>query len=469
MKISLIVPGPEISMYKLGGIRIPNIGVVYLGTILKKAGHEVRIFDESLSRAVDWKGKLRKEVLDADAFGISILTPASLRGYVYARQIREAKPYAKIVIGGMHATAMPDEAARHCDHVVTNEAESVVVDVFEGKYTEKIIRGKPCNIDDLPFPDFSLLERKELVTQFPVSASRGCPYNCPFCQVPSAFERKYRARSADSMTEEMLERKGSRQKNLFFNDDLFGLDAESTKGFLENLVSRGISFPCVSAETRANIITKNRSILGLMRKLGFYNLHVGVESVNEDNLKDYHKAQTVDEIRQAVRVADEAGIKINGMFILGMDNDDERTADRTVAFIRNCGIDTATFSILYPIPGTPLFDSLDSEGRIMTKDWSLYDGMHVVFSPRKLNPVALQRAWMSAWKKLYRSYSRYGMAVRGFFNLFWYPKNREYLKALIEDKLELMESKLSDLTLPRSLKIDLLESLVEKTVTRWQY
>jgi len=466
VKISLIVPGPEINMYKLGGIRIPNVGVIYLGTMLKEAGHSVKIFDENLRRAVDWRGRLREEVLDADAFGISILTPASLRGYIYARQIRELKPDAKIVIGGMHATAMPHEAAEYCDHVVTKEAESIVVDVFEGKYKEKIIEGGPVDINELPFPDFSLLADCRKVTHFPVSASRGCPYNCPFCQVPSAFERNYRARSPESMTEELLARREQGQRFLFFNDDLFGLDVDSTAGFMDNLLSKNVTFPEISAETRANIIKKNPELLRMMKKLGFYNLHVGVESINDENLKEYNKAQTVQDIREAMQVANEVGIKINGMFILGMDNDDDRTVDRTVSFIKDMRMDTATFSILYPIPGTPLYRSLDEQNRIMTTDWSLYDGTHVVFKPKKLNPVTLQQMWVSAWKKLYSWYSKYGMANRGFFKLFWYPKNRDYLKALVENRLPSMESLFRSFKLPTSLKINLMESFVEHVVNK---
>jgi len=466
MKISLIVPGPEINMYKLGGIRIPNIGVIYLGTILKEAGHDVKIFDENLRRAVDWKGKLRPEVLDADAFGISILTPASLRGYAYAKQIRDAKPDAKIIIGGMHATAMPEEAAQYCDHVVTKEAEAIVTKVFEGEFKEKIITGGPVDINKLPFPDFSLLADHKRVTHFPVSASRGCPYNCPFCQVPSAFERNYRSRSATSMTGELIERKELGQRYLFFNDDLFGLDTNSTAEFMENLISAGICFPELSAETRVNIIKKNPELLRLMKKLGFYNLHVGVESISDDNLKEYNKAQTIEDVQEAMKVANEVGIKINGMFILGMDNDDDCTVDRTVKFIRDMKMDTATFSILYPIPGTPLFDSFNKEGRIMTMDWSLYDGTHVVFKPKRINPVTLQNMWVSAWKKLYSWYTKYGMANRGFFRLFWYPKNREYLKALVENKLSSMESMFKNFRIPTSIRINIMESFVENVINR---
>ncbi len=466
MRISLIVPGPQINMYKLGGIRIPNIGVIYLATILKRAGHQVRIFDENVTRAVDWRGNLKKEVLNADAFGISILTPSSLTGYIYAQQIRQAKPNAKIVIGGMHATAMPDEAAQFCDHVVTKEAEGIVVKVFENGFNEKIIHGEVVEIENLPYPDFTLLADYQKITHFPVSASRGCPYNCPFCQVPSVFERKYRVRSPESITAELVARKQLGQDVLFFNDDLFGLDVERTIPFMENLISCGIHFRHISAETRANIIKRNPELLRMMKKVGFRKLHVGVESISDENLKDYSKAQTVGDIADAMKVANEADIKINGMFILGMDNDDSSTVERTIRFIRETGMDTATFSILYPIPGTPLFNELDSQHRIMTRDWSLYDGTHVVFKPNRVNPLSLQNMWVSAWKSLYRWYTRYGLANRGFFRLFWYPRNRDYLKALVEDKLSSIETRLRGLKLPTNFRPTIVELFVENLISR---
>jgi len=452
-------------MYKLGGIRIPNVGVVYLGTILRNAGHEVRIFDENLARAVDWKGNLRKEVLDADAFGISLLTPSSYRGYIYADQIRKAKPGAKIVIGGMHATAMPEEAAQHADQVVTKEAEDIVVKIFEGEITDKIVTGHPVDIDSLPFPDFNLLADFERITLFPISASRGCPYNCPFCQVPSAFERNYRARDPKSLEEELAMRWENGHRVLFFNDDLFGLNAQKTNDFMEGLVRRGIRFDGISAETRAGIIKNNPDLLRLMKRLGFYKIHVGIESVNEENLKAYNKKQTISEIAEAVKVANREGISINGMFILGMDNDDADTVQRTVDFIRNLYIDTATFSILYPIPGTPLFNALEQEGRIISKDWSLYDGTHVVFKPKNLSPIHLQKMWVSAWKTLYTWYTKYGLANRGFFRLFWYPKNKEYVRALIENKLSSMKSMLMKSRVPTNLRLNMMETFVERVLT----
>ncbi len=466
MKIAFIVPGPQLNMYKLGGIRIPNIGVIYLGTILRKAGHDVRIYDENVTRAVDWKGNLKREILEADAFGISILTPSALTGYIYAQQIRQAKPNAKIVIGGMHATAMPEEAAQFCDHVVTKEAEGIIVKVFEGGFKEKIIHGEVVDIDNLPYPDFSIVADHHKITYFPVSASRGCPYNCPFCQVPTVFERKYRTRSPESMTAELIARRKSGQEVLFFNDDLFGLNVENTMPFMENLIRCGVRFRYVSAETRVNIINKNPELLTVMKQLGFKKLHVGVESINDENLRDYSKAQTVNDIKEAMKVANDVGIKINGMFILGMDNDDNSTVERTVNFIKQTHMDTATFSILYPIPGTPLFNELESQHRIMTHDWSLYDGTHVVFKPKKVNPLNLQNMWVSAWKSLYRWYTRYGLANRGFFKLFWYPRNRDYLRALVEDKLSSLETRLKGLKLPTNFRPTIIELFVENLVTR---
>ncbi len=420
-------------MYKAGGFRLPSVGVLYLASILKNAGHKVRVYDEQVTR-ITKKGKndeLQDEVFQADAFGISIITPTALRGYRFAAQLRKKKPRAKIVYGGYHASALPEEPFHLgcADYVVVREGENVVLDVFENWPKEKILDGGLSDVNRLPVADFSLIKDFQRITHFPIVASRGCPYNCNFCQVPVMLGRKYRLRKVENIYEELRERRKRGEERLFFNDDIFGLKIEETKKLLEMMIKTGLKFHSWSAETRANVLCKDEELLDLMEKTRCSYLHIGAESATQASLESYGKDQRVEEVKEAVKAAHHRHIRINGMFIIGADEDTQEVVGKTFSFYRKMGFDTATFSILYPIPKTPIFDSLKSQGRIFTENWTLYDGSHVVFKPKNLSPFELQRAWDRLWRKAYPLWNKYSLPIKIFLRR-WKKINREYIKAL---------------------------------------
>lgn len=443
MKVTYVVPGPEMNVYKIGGIVIPSVGVASLARVNAEAGHQVRVFDENvMGRVVDSAGKLRKDILDTDVLGVSMLTPAAPRGYRYLDQARKRNPNIVTMAGGWHVTAMPEEAAGHADFVVTGEAEDLINPLVEGRYSRaestagRILNGGTVDVDQLPFPDFTLYHGYRKIRYFPVGASRGCPYNCSFCPGPSLFKQRHRSRDSGLVAEELKMRSERGEKRLFFTDDLFGLDAGATGDYLENSLSRGIAFPEVSAETRANIIFKNRELLPLMKRIGFRNVHVGCESAIQENLDSTGKKQSTDEVRQAVQAAHRAGIEINGMFIIGMENDDEGIVEVTRKFIEDNDIDSTTFSCFYPIPGSRDFGKFDREERIITRDWSLYDGAHAVIRHRNLSPYRLQRLYLKMWREAYRlrrlfsRYPQHVIAAHVFSRIVWPMKSRGYLRTL---------------------------------------
>jgi len=203
LKIALIEPrSSEANVYSK--IPMPLLGPVYLGTILKKNGHEVEIYNEDIQMP-DYSR------LDADLIGISILTSTAKRGYEIAGKF----PKEKVIIGGVHASLLPDEAIRFARQVVVGEAEEVICDIVEGRMRDPIVRGRPVeDLDALPHPDFSLIKGfkfPSLVT--PISTSRGCPFDCSFCSVTKMFGRKYRFRSAQDVMSELQSRN---TKSFFF-------------------------------------------------------------------------------------------------------------------------------------------------------------------------------------------------------------------------------------------------------------
>jgi radical SAM superfamily enzyme YgiQ (UPF0313 family) len=325
--------------------------------------------------------------------GISILTSTAKRGYQIAKQF----PREKVIIGGVHASLLPSEASRFARQVVIGEAEEVIADIAEGRNREGIVHGRPVgNLDSLPHPDFSLIKGFQAsVMTTPISTSRGCPFDCSFCSVTKIFGRKYRFRSAENVVEEIASRKAN---TLFFCDDNFTAHPQRTHKLLGLMLKDKIrSWAC---QVRCDAARDN-DLLNLMAKAGCKVVCVGFESINEMTLKAYEKKQTIDEIIQAIRSFHKRKIKIHGMFVLGSDDDDEKTVWDTFKFATKQKIDTIQMSILTPFPGTKVHETLKSQKRIFSTDWDLYDGQHIVFSPKLLSARELQLNVLNAYVKFY--------------------------------------------------------------------
>jgi len=385
MKIVLIEPrATEATVYSR--LQMPLLGPVYLGTILKNRGHEVRVYNEDIYTPDYSK-------LDADLIGISILTPTAKRGYEVARKF----PKEKVIIGGVHASLLPDEALTYARQVVVGEAEEVIVDVAEGRIKDNIVQGRPVqDLDSLPFPDYSLVQGYKLpafVT--PISTSRGCPFDCSFCSVTKMFGRKYRFRSAQSVVSEVQSQK---TRNIFFCDDNFTAYHKRTFELLRLMLKSKVK-PW-AAQVRCDV-AKNPEVLDLMSRAGCKIVFIGFESVNPVTLQSYQKHQTVDDIIHAVRAFHSKRIKVHGMFVLGGEGDNKQAPWETLKFAIKHKIDTIQMMILTPAPGTKIYDDLKAQNRIFTRDWDLYDGQHIVFNPKQLSPRELQQNVMLAYAKFY--------------------------------------------------------------------
>ena len=202
MKIVFITPTTalrRIPFYRWGGKVYGQsnsiTGPLVLGAILEKAGHTVEVYEE-LNAGVNY----RKLMKDTDVFCFSLMTSNSLRGYELADMIHE-KTKARVIMGGMHPSILPDEAARHADQVIIGEGETCILDVIEGRITDKIVYSRPMeNLDEVPFPDYSIL--KTPCEAANVISTRGCPYRCTFCTTSRHFA-PYRQRSVDNVIEEI--------------------------------------------------------------------------------------------------------------------------------------------------------------------------------------------------------------------------------------------------------------------------
>jgi anaerobic magnesium-protoporphyrin IX monomethyl ester cyclase len=389
MKIVLIEPRAcAANIYSK--ISMPLLGPVYLGTILRNRGHQVEIYNENI-QSPDYAG------LRADLVGISILTPTAKRGYEIARKF----PKEKVIMGGVHASLLPFEALEHARQVVVGEAEDVIVDVVEGRRHHPIVQGRPVeDLDAMPDPDFSLIKGYRFPSLImPISTSRGCPFDCSFCSVTKMFGRKYRFRRAENVIAEMKSRK---TKQFFICDDNFAAHPKRTRGLLDLMLKNKIKhWVC---QVRCDV-TKDSELLGLMSRAGCSVACVGFESINPSTLAAFHKRQSVEDIVAAIRSFHEKKIKIHGMFVLGGEDDNKNTVWETLRFALKQKIDTMQMTILTPFPGTKVYRDLEAQKRIFTKDWSLYDAQHIVFTPKLLSARELQLNVVRAYTKFY-SFSR---------------------------------------------------------------
>ncbi len=409
-KIIFIEPkAPGYHIYSRWGL--PRLGTIILGTMLSNHGYDVKIFIEEI-KGIDFD-----ELFEADAVGISTITSTAPRAYEIARQVK--KSGIPVFMGGPHVTFMTDEALKYVDYVLRGEAEETIVDfikaIEKGEGLENI-QGlsyhlghlikhnelKPrCNdLDKYPFPNFSLIhgydEAKNQYEITPMQTSRGCPFDCNFCSVTEMFGKNYRFRSTDNVIEEIKQRK---PEWIFFYDDNFAANKKRTKELLQKMIDNKLVVPW-SSQVRADIC-KDKELLELMKRTKCAQVYIGFESINPKTLEQYNKNQTVEEIQEAIKIIHSYNIKIHGMFIFGSEFDDKKTIKETVKFAKKMQIESVQFMTLIPLPGTPLFKTMEEEKRLISHDWGYYDGHHVVFKPKSISFLDLQIETVKAMLRFY--------------------------------------------------------------------
>ncbi|MBN2324901.1 MAG: radical SAM protein [Spirochaetes bacterium] len=431
MKIAFIEPRPPFNLYFFLS-KLPLLGPIYLGTILKKAGHEVKVFKEDMVRVYNEKtDELHPYIREADAVGITAVTHSANRAYQIADAVGRQFPDKRILLGGSHPSALPKEALRHADRVVVGEGENVVCDVFEGRTTDRIVYGTRTDLDELPPLELDLLAGyqnprvRKKISSAPIMASRGCPHDCIFCSVTNMFGKRYRIRDADLVMEEVMLRYSEGFRSIFFYDDNFAAVPEKTKIFLEKLIKADLDFTWSSQFSIH--VAKDRELVDLLKRAHCTTLFIGVESINPQALKDYRKSQNVGLIKDSIATLVSAGLNVHSMFILGADSDDAETIEETIRFSRDSKSSTAQFSILFPIPGTELFDNMRKQDRIFVNDWDYFDGTHSVILHKTLSPLDLQKKFIHAYRYFYGRKFLYRVASRlGFF--IWKLVFRKYMR-----------------------------------------
>jgi len=334
---------------------------------------------------------------DADLVGISSLTVEAPRAYQIAQ---EFKKRGKIVImGGVHATLLPQEAKQYVDSVVIGEAEilwpKILEDIKRNQLKDFYKAEQLCDLDKLPWPRLDLLKLHEQNPFYPIIGSRGCYFDCDFCSVTTIYGRTFRHRSVKSIIEEISQH---RDKIITFLDDNTIADYNFAKELFIALRPLKVEW---SAQVSINI-AQHDELLDLAKKGGCGALNFGIESINQNNLDSINKkVNQADQLEKSLKKIKAKGINILLSFIFGFDDDDASSFKKTLKFLKRVEADAAYFHILTPYPGTRLYQRLKQEGRIITEDWSKYSGDYCVFKPKKISPKQLKREVKKIYRKFY--------------------------------------------------------------------
>ncbi|HWI41051.1 MAG TPA: radical SAM protein [Verrucomicrobiae bacterium] len=334
---------------------------------------------------------------DFDLVGITAMTHQAVRAYEIAATFREMG--VPVVLGGIHPTVLPEEAMAHADAVVVGEAEPVWETLLEDLLAGRLQRLYRAPVSEeqtlaVPWPRREILAGKKYLTTQTVQASRGCPYDCPFCTVTPYFGRSFRYRDPSDILAEI--RSFDRKLVVFLDDNLLG-DPRKAKPVLEGMAEMEIRW---GSQTSLRF-AEDPELLKLVARSGCIGLFVGLESVVGENahLAKSGSRNSPQELMKRIR---DAGIILETSVIFGFDDHDESVFEKTVRYLEECSISVPTFHILTPYPGTALFRRFDEEGRLLHKDWKRYNHAEVVFRPKLMTPQRLYRGWMEARREAFR-------------------------------------------------------------------
>lgn len=386
MKVLLIFAhyGPKHSI--LQRFLLPSMTLKQLAAVIPSK-HEVELLDERYQTVdLNW---------DGDLIGISCFTYSANHAYYIADEFR--KRGKKVILGGYHPSALPEEAKQHADSVVIGEGEislpKLLKDVEQG--TIKPFYQSPLvNPEKIPS---AKLVGKDLTFMAAVQATRGCPFQCKFCSIHNIEGPHFRPRPIKDVIEEI---RNIPQKKIFFVDSSLTINPHYTKELFREMKDLNRIIDCSG---NVNVLAKDEKLLNLARDAGVKRWHVGFESLSQITINNAgKKSNIIIEYEKAVKKVRDYGMTIIGLFMFGFDTDTNNVFDNTLNTISEWNLDHVRFSIVTPYPGTKLYEKLDTEGRILTRNWSLYDSDHVVIRPVHMTP---QELYDGTWDTIKRFYS----------------------------------------------------------------
>ncbi|MBX3015323.1 MAG: B12-binding domain-containing radical SAM protein [Caldilineaceae bacterium] len=336
---------------------------------------------------------------EPDLVVIQVYITSAYRAYALADHYR--RKGAHVCLGGLHVTSLPDEAAAHADTIFLGPGEDTwpqFLADFRAGYPGKVYRSQVRTLVQLPPIRRDLIKRPLYLVPNSIVVSRGCPHVCDFCYKEAFFQggKSFYTQTVDAALAEIDRLPG---RHLYFLDDhLFG-NARFAAALFEGMQGMGRLWQ--AAGTVQSVLQPK--LLEKAVASGLRSLFVGFETLNPANLTAQRKYQNLNrDYGAAIRRLHDLGVMINGSFVFGMDDDDESVFARTVDWAVVQGIETATFHILTPYPGTALYERMAAQQRLLHHNWDDYDTRHTVFQPKQMTPTQLEAGYWRAYQDFYR-------------------------------------------------------------------
>ncbi|MHA1381614.1 MAG: B12-binding domain-containing radical SAM protein [Candidatus Helarchaeota archaeon] len=380
---------------------------------------EVIIIDERAS-TINFEEKF-------DLVGISIMTEQALRGYEIAQEFKTRGIFT--VIGGIHASILPEEARRFCDCVVVGEGEVVwpklIEDFLSGNVKDIYYNKKQIRLEESPIPRYDLVD-VEKFNLLPTQTTRGCPHDCSFCTVTEVYGPKFRNKSVKQIISEVEAiQKLSVNRRIIFNDDNMFINRKKSYELLEALIPLRIKYFTESDVS----IAEDEKLLNLMERSGCITVFIGFESLIPENLASLQrnklKLKRLKMYSEACRKIQSHGIQILGAFIVGFDHDNRDVFNQLIDFSLENNI-LGQYHILTPFPGTRIRSKLIKDGRLPVNDkrWDLYSCFDLVFNPKNMTKKELEEGLLRVYQGVY-SKNAHLKRARHMIEIFKKQKNKE--------------------------------------------
>ena len=436
----------------------PSLGLAYIASVLEHDGHRVAYIDCSAEHyTINDMRQVLKDCKGFDYIGLTATTPLINNALRIADIAKQEIPGVKVVVGGVHASVMPDEVlSNKCvDFVAVDEGEQTIRELINGARPEDILglcfkkdgqiikndlRPLIKDLDEIPPPAYHLMPIKKYYPapgtykRLPVMtifSTRGCPGRCTFCY--RCFRGVIRKRSAKNIIEEVkILQKDYGIKGLTIVDDTFTIFKDVVKEFCNLILSEGldISWSCM---TRVDCV--NEELLKLMKRAGCFQILFGVESGDEEILKAINKKISLTQVQEIVKLARKIGIETRATFMFGNQGETEETIKKTIDFAIKLDPDMAQFNIAIPYPGTYLFDWAKERGYIKSFNWDDYNLSDAVLDLPGLSRDKLQYYYRLAHRKFFfrpkwilrralqiRNWAQIEQNVKGLFALLGFVR-----------------------------------------------
>jgi radical SAM superfamily enzyme YgiQ (UPF0313 family) len=392
MRVALISPKGPLYRHRGGifrkSLRYQPLTLTTLAALMPpELDIDVALYDEGIQDV--------PEELDAELVGMTVITGTAKRAYELAAHYRAHGK--SVVLGGPHVTLIPEEAAQHADAIVVGYAEDtwpeLLRDFARGALKNEYRQAKDFTLQrDMPFARRDLFDKKHFLTQAVFEATRSCGHDCEFCVAPTAWGSRQFQKPVEWVVDD-IRRVGARR--ILFIDLNLVADHAYARELFTALIPLKVRWFGLSTV----LIAHDRELMELMVRSGCRGLLLGLETMNPYAGKRFNASV---DYRALIGDLHKLGIAIQGCFVFGLDHDTRDAFDVTADFAIDTGIDLPRFAIVTPFPGTPLHTRLAQQNRILTRNWELYDGQHVVFQPLNMSVEELAAGHEHAWKKVYR-------------------------------------------------------------------